>query len=605
MWVGTTHGVYWLNTINGHYGKVVFRRVVDSLLVKTNIASFFRDADDGIWINSYHNKDVFKWSNKNTLEIYSTQDKDLLYPNKITKDAKGNLWFSADIALRFNVHTKKFDSSISYIKNQTNYFKGYYVFVSPENDMWIFSNKGGILVKKNNGKETFINDPLLAGLNTDRLTMINNTIYATNIKNDIIRIDTKQMSWDYLTELDGNPKGDITSTAFVYDFSTKKIWYASDDKLCSFSEDYRPETTSQYPIYITSVAVNNNKLITYPISPIHFSHDENNLRFIFSCINFDDGENNIYQYKVVGLNKDWVSLPSNELLMTILNNDTYELHYRAISKSNRWISEEKVIAFSISVPYWKTWWFISLVIFTDLGLFYFFMNQYTKNIKKGRQILLLEKEKELATIEAMLKGQEAERGRIASDLHDGLGAMLSGIKLHLSALKDEINLNKKTESLYQHSIQKIDGSINELRKISHNLMPESLEKFGLKKSIEDYCYNLQESTGTKIQFEQPEETPELNRSMQINLYRIIQELLNNATKHSGATQILVQIIFTTNKILLNVEDNGKGFDMKATAKDKGFGLRSIQLRTNYLKGSLQIVSTLEEGTSTYIEIPMS
>jgi two-component system, NarL family, sensor kinase len=218
------------------------------------------------------------------------------------------------------------------------------------------------------------------------------------------------------------------------------------------------------------------------------------------------------------------------------------------------------------------------------------------------KITELEKDKQLLAIDAMLKGQEEERSRIAKDLHDGLGGMLSGTKLSFINMKENLVLTPENVTLFDKSLSMLDNTIADLRKVAHNLMPEALVKFGLDEAIKDFCSSVQSSSNLKVVYQQVGEKRKLTNTAEVFTYRIIQELVNNAIKHADATQIIVQLNVNTNKLSITVEDDGKGFDVNSIANSKGAGMDNIKYRAQYFNGTLDIVTAPGKGTSVNIEL---
>jgi signal transduction histidine kinase/tetratricopeptide (TPR) repeat protein len=231
-----------------------------------------------------------------------------------------------------------------------------------------------------------------------------------------------------------------------------------------------------------------------------------------------------------------------------------------------------------------------------------YRNFKTKQKLHKTQIIQLEKDKQLLAIDAMLKGQEEERSRLAKDLHDGLGGMLSGVKLSFVNMKENLIMDAESVTSFEKSILQLDNTIAELRKVAHNLMPEALVKFGLKNALLDFCNSMQLSGKTKIIFEHLGIERLLSNTADLYIYRIVQELINNALKHADANQILVQLTKTNDKVLLTVEDDGKGFNTENINPAKGIGLKNMQQRVDYLKGKIDIASQAGEGTSVNIEL---
>lgn len=219
-----------------------------------------------------------------------------------------------------------------------------------------------------------------------------------------------------------------------------------------------------------------------------------------------------------------------------------------------------------------------------------------------QKIVELEKDKQLFAVDAMLKGQEEERSRIAKDLHDGLGGMLSGVKLSFINMKENMVMSAEGVIAFENSILQLDATITELRKVAHNLMPEALVKFGLKNALLDYCNTTQLSSKVSVSYEQLGSERPLGNTADLNIYRIVQELISNAIKHGSPSKILVQLTKASNKVLLTVEDDGKGFDKTEIVSKVGMGITSVQQRVDYFTGSLDIDTAPGQGTSINIEL---
>jgi signal transduction histidine kinase len=206
----------------------------------------------------------------------------------------------------------------------------------------------------------------------------------------------------------------------------------------------------------------------------------------------------------------------------------------------------------------------------------------------------------LLATESILKGQEDERNRLAQDLHDGLGGMLSGVKLTLSAMKGNIILPEEGGRLFTKAFELLDNSIGEMRRVAHNMMPEALVKLGLQQALQDYCDGINESKILLINCEFHGLENRIDSSTEIIIYRIVQELINNIIKHANAGNALVQVIRKETELNITVEDDGKGFVKEDIAALTGAGLKNIQSRVDYLKGELDIKSTPGLGTSVHI-----
>ena len=218
-----------------------------------------------------------------------------------------------------------------------------------------------------------------------------------------------------------------------------------------------------------------------------------------------------------------------------------------------------------------------------------------------QRIRELEKDKQLVAVDSLLKGQEEERSRLAKDLHDGLGGLLSGVKFSLSNMKDNLIITPDNMTVFERSLDMIDTSIKELRRVAHNMMPEMLTKFGLGEALKEYCNTINATKLLTVKYQSHGMTARMDKSSEIIIYRIIQELLNNTLKHAAAKEAFVQLIREDSRLNIVVEDNGKGFNANLPENNKGAGWANIRSRVEYLKGQLDIHSEQGKGTLVNIE----
>jgi signal transduction histidine kinase len=219
-----------------------------------------------------------------------------------------------------------------------------------------------------------------------------------------------------------------------------------------------------------------------------------------------------------------------------------------------------------------------------------------------QRIRELETEKQLTAAEAVLKGEEQERSRLAKDLHDGLGGMLSGVKFSLTGMQGNQVMTPDNLQAFEHSLGMLDSSIRELRRIAHNMMPESLIRFGLPTAIHDFCKDVSNHTLKVVYQAYGVDNLSLENTVAVSIYRVIQELVNNTLKHAQASELLVQLSLHDHVLEVTVEDNGKGWNQVALEK-KGMGWSNIRSRINYLKGTIDVKSAPGKGTSVILSIP--
>ena len=240
-----------------------------------------------------------------------------------------------------------------------------------------------------------------------------------------------------------------------------------------------------------------------------------------------------------------------------------------------------------------------LLVFSLLA----YRNYNQKKRLQQQRISELETEKKLTATEAVLKGEEQERTRLAKDLHDGLGGMLSGIKYSFQTMKGNLVLTPENAMAFERSIDMLDSSIKEMRRVAHNMMPEALVKFGLDTALKDFCNDINQSGALQVSYQSiGMEGEDVEQTTAITIYRIVQELINNTMKHAAAKTAIVQVSKEGRHINITVEDDGKGFDTAVLKKINGIGWSNIQSRVEYLKGNLDVQSEPGKGTSVHIEI---
>lgn len=206
---------------------------------------------------------------------------------------------------------------------------------------------------------------------------------------------------------------------------------------------------------------------------------------------------------------------------------------------------------------------------------------------KDAQINQLQQKHEIDVLNSLVEGEEKERSRIAKELHDGVNGLLSALKLNLERSAPEL-------------IDLADQTMHEVRNISHNLMPANLIRFGLPEALRDYVDQINQSGKLQVDLQCIRMEERLRRSVELSVYRIVQELMNNVIRHSEATEALIQLSREDSMLHIVVEDNGKGFS--PSERSGGIGMQSLSERLRALNGTLEFDSGSEMGTSVYVEI---
>ena len=228
-----------------------------------------------------------------------------------------------------------------------------------------------------------------------------------------------------------------------------------------------------------------------------------------------------------------------------------------------------------------------------------YRHRLIRNQKKlaEQQVKQLEQEKQLVATQATLDGETAERTRLARDLHDGLGGMLSVVRLNLKDVKSGGYIAADEMSRFDKVLSMLDDSIRELRRVAHHMMPESLLRYGLKVSLTDFCNEI-----PSAHFHYFGNDQRLESNLEILIYRSVHELVNNALRHAEAANINLQVIQENDRISVTVQDDGIGFDTDTVTK--GMGLENVINRVATYNGKMSIYSSPGKGTEINIEFEL-
>jgi signal transduction histidine kinase len=244
----------------------------------------------------------------------------------------------------------------------------------------------------------------------------------------------------------------------------------------------------------------------------------------------------------------------------------------------------------------ETFYYTVVVLALMLGLIiaYFIITI----IRYHRRYIKLQKERIFAEITM----QENERKRIATDLHDSLGPLLSAVKLNINSIEMQ---HPEDEEVIARSGKYLDEIIGSMRQISYNLLPNTLERKGLVEAIREFVGQMQQKNSVVLQFVVIKEV-KVPKEKEIHIFRIIQEICNNTLKHAHARTLQIAISEENGHLLLLTKDDGKGFDVeKEKANLRGLGLKSVESRVEIVNGILTLESKPGAGTNYFIKIPLS
>jgi len=280
-----------------------------------------------------------------------------------------------------------------------------------------------------------------------------------------------------------------------------------------------------------------------------------------------------------------------------------EIKYRTSEKDREIVQKQLLISQQENNLKKKNIW-IGLIsvglLLTIISLAFLFWRHKQRQRLQQQQIHILQQDQEIVALKSMMHGVEKERSRIARELHDGIGGMLVAIRMNLGVLQRE-GLSVNTDKLDEIMDMVTDTSV-EVRKTAHNLMPDILDKHELPEALVIYCEHISKSSKLEIEVQFHGEIEPLHKSVQLMLYRIFQELIQNVVKHAGASYAAIQMVQNGRTLSIFIEDNGTGFSPDEVGE--GLGLENLRYRVLSLHGDLSITSEKGKHTTVYMEFDL-
>jgi signal transduction histidine kinase/ligand-binding sensor domain-containing protein len=586
VWIGTHGGV---TRVTGHSN---YHYTVDDGLAGNIILSVFEDSRGNIWFGTF--RDGLSYMNGD--RIHNLNVTDGLSHNTvraIAEDHNGVIWFGTDNGLSYRHNgsfgTMSTDDGLAYnvIRSLT---------VDSSGKLWIATDGGGLSVYDRN---SFRNITTADGLSNNVCYFVledDDGHFWIGTNKGLNRYNPQTGSIKVYTTQHGLPSNEMNTNAAFKD-DNGNLWFGTVNGVVRFNTNAEKRNLISPPVYLTRIQVYEEER---PVSShLKLRHNENYLKFEFLGLSFASPGDITYRYMLEGIDNDWQESKLRNVQYTSLAPGSYTFKVSAGTGEGIWSETPAEIRCSIIPPYWATWWFRTLIILgasAVLGLLYH--NRVTTLTNERRN------QEEFS--KRLIDSQEKERKRIAAELHDSLGQNLLIIKNHaLLGLKDS---DTENSGEHLHEISDLASqTINEVREISYNLRPYQLDRLGLKAAIESIVEKINSTTSIRCTASLEPIDNEFPKEVETNIYRIIQECLNNIVKHSGAGEALVAARSDLQGITLTIQDDGKGFSLEDgelnSYKGEGFGLRGIAERVKILRGTVRIESSPGNGTTIVINIP--
>ncbi len=485
------------------------------------------------------------------------------------------------------------------------------VYEDSSNNLWIGTLDGGLnkfIRKENRFKRYGIHDGLpnnsINGILEDNDS---NLWISTNY--GISKLDTKNDVFRNYDEKDGFQSNEFNQSACLK-LSDGRLVFGGINGFNIFNPKEINDNQFIPPVIISDFKIFNrsinqwgkNSCLKRPIAiedHIELTYRDSVISFELSVLDYNIPEKNLYAYKLEGFDKDWVYSGSRRFITyTNLDPGNYQFRVKGSNNDQVWNEEGTSVGISISPPFWKTGWFKLAGALAAAGAGNAIYKSKLNKIKK-------EKKAQEEFTKRLIELQENDRKKIAAELHDSIGHDLLITKNKLLLGTKKIDDKEFLKSNLSEMEEILSDTLKDIREISYTLHPYQLERLGLSKAIKSIVDRA--SRSTEINFTVNIDTVDklLHRDVEINLYRIIQECINNIIKHSHATDAILNVIKNENEISILISDNGNGFDLNRVSSEKskaGFGLRGLEERTKLLNGTLLIESS--EGIGTTIKIKL-
>ena len=614
IWVGTQDGLNQIDLLKNRVTR--FQYSPNKKSIPFNLIKYVYPDKDGIlWLGTWGSGmirfDPSTMSSKvfhHNLEDRSSISDDVVF--YINEDKNGTLWVCTSNGL--NKFTKSTGRFTSYVHTSTNKegipANAIYFILEDENDNYWLASHGGGLIRFNNSNGKFENYTEIDGLPNNVVYGIlrdnsNNFWLSTN--RGISKYSPKLNRFKNYNTKDGLPNNECNAGAFLKS-NSGKLYFGTINGLTSFHPESLTENKDIPKIAITDFKIFDKRVENISSlvdgDKIALTYNDNYFSFEFAALDFTEPANNQYAYFLKGFDEDWIYSGSRRYAAyTHLDAGYYVFSLRASNNDGVWNNKGITIGITIAPPFWRTWWFNTFVLIFILSLVTFFFKMKMKQLKRESKL-------QQKFSKQLIDFQEAEKKRIASELHDGIGQNLLIITNRAQVGLMNENVDKIKEHLAAIDETAAD-SIQEIRNITHHLHPNLLDKIGLTKTLQAMIHKFESSSSLSCTTSFDDIDGIFSPENEVNIYRIVQEGLNNIIKHANAKKVLISISKNKKNVLLLIQDDGIGIDQikiqNFKISSEGFGLRSLNERVKYLNGNVLINSKRGEGTTLTITIPIN
>ncbi len=577
-----------------------------------NIRTLFEDSHGDIWIgtnsgglNRYEKQTkIFKKYLPNSSDTNSISSD---FITAIDEDSIGNLWIGT------------YTGGINYFDRKTEKFKQYLHSADNKNSVssnlisdLIIDSKGfvwaatwgGGLNRYEHEFDGFEKYTIGDGLATDVIYSIIEDTHEDlwlSTNRGISKFVRKENQFKNYNSTDGVLPGEFNAGSKLLS-SEGRIYFGGANGVCSFLPENVKDNPNIPKLALTSLKIfddefESKKSITY-LDKVELDYSDYVITFRFAALEFSRPELNRYKYKLEGFDKEWnYSGTRNFATYTNLDPGKYKFLFNGSNNNLVWSEKPAELSIIIKPPIWQTWYFRgALILLLFLSGYSFLRKRINRLKEESRDQQMFSKE--------LIKSQEDERKRIASELHDSLGQELLIIKNRaLFGMKEEDKSQLKNQ--FNEIAESAGSAIEEVRQISYNLHPYQLSTLGLTKALNAMINKIEGTSEIVFSTEITNIDKALNTDSEIQIYRIVQEAINNIVKHSGAGFAGIEIRIVKEGLKIQISDNGKGFNMEEVRLKHSSGLNNIRRRVELLNGRVNFETRIGSGTKIIINIPLN
>jgi signal transduction histidine kinase/ligand-binding sensor domain-containing protein len=662
LWIGTTGGLDSYNLQSHEFRHYRHDPAQKSSISSNLITAILEDRDGRIWIGTDGGGLNLFHPASNVFRVFRNDPGDSTtisfdYIIALHEGRDGSIWIGTSGGGltrmdRYSFKCQRFQRRA----NSPNQISGNYIYSIHEEDsaeLWFGTWGAGVTVlnpvtrevriyQHDQARRTSLNNNTVLDIFRDR----RGNLWFGTLGGGLDRYDDTSDGFIHITEADGLPNSTVYG---ILEDSTGELWMSTNNGVACYdaaARTFRNYGTSEGlqslefsqnafckgsqgrlffggingvniiepehlavtgdvpPIVITQIKVMDHDVIV-PGSPeqlLDLAPDQNFLSFLFSSLDYTAPEQNAYRYKLEGLDQTWIEAGSRRYAAyTDLQPGEYVLRVQGSNSDGIWNTQGASLQIRVNPPYWKTLWFRALAIAGIFGMAFGFYRDRIRRLKK-------EKAAQAEFSRKLNESQENERKRIAGELHDSLGQNLLTIKNRLARCSD-VSGPAVVQKEIADVTTAVQNAIEEVREISSDLHPHMLERLGLRRTIESTVKKCAASSGISIEASIDDMDGWLLPREEINVFRIVQEGLNNVVKHSKASECRVIVQKKGGECEMTITDDGCGFiPSKVSGADdsqSGFGLMHMAERVRLLHGSMDIISSPGKGTTLHILLPFA